>query len=198
MRLTCELGEEASRNVFNAKHPRKCLYTVSQFSEVMTLCSEMTGKLPRVKLLPQSLTEACFLPACPGGSVVARLHVLVAAGMFGPAGLIGQSVPKPLQSLQTKPGRDGMYQTKVLTVIVTISDENSATATKTVDVARILVVQTQSHKLFFKVCLNFGSQNYFRDLFFFFQSKLWIKYEPIQCFLQPSKVDGFDPACCCC
>lgn len=45
------------------------------------------------QLLFLSLAPACFLPAGPGCLAVARLHVLVSAGMFGPAVQIDQSVP---------------------------------------------------------------------------------------------------------
>lgn len=56
----------------------------------------MTGKLSMYAA--KQTDQACFLPAGAGCVVMARLRVLVSAGLFGPAVLIGQSVPSLPQS----------------------------------------------------------------------------------------------------
>lgn len=92
MKPTFELCVEASRNACYSKHLRKCLFVVSQLWhlvwndwKVTDFCSGTTS--------PSFPDQAGFLPAGPGCTVMARHHVLVLAGMFGPAVLIGQSVP---------------------------------------------------------------------------------------------------------
>lgn len=91
------LGEEASRNACYSKQLWNCLFiglrAISFKSwhllwnnwKVTHLCCGTTS--------PSLPDQACFLPAGPRCLVMARLHVLVSAGMFGPAVLIGQSVP---------------------------------------------------------------------------------------------------------
>jgi len=97
MRLTFKLGEEASRNACYSKQLCQCLFSTLWASslkswhllwgdwKVTHLCRETSTSPPHP-------VRASFLPA----RSMARLYVLVSAGMFGPLVQIGQSVPSLL------------------------------------------------------------------------------------------------------
>lgn len=156
-------GMPAIQNSYVSVYPQECERLLWSHDT----CSELPGKLPvYAAKLPSFPDRACFLPCAPGCLVMARLHVLVSAGMFGPAVLIGQSVPslspEPLWSQQTKPGRGGMYQQPAFTVIAASLDWDCTTAsgnTKTVDVSRRFIVTNVRTHILIYIILYYLQEN---------------------------------------
>ena len=114
MRLTSELGEEASRNARYSKQLCDCLFSGPWIISVKSW--HMLWKSYPFMQQKQPSPTSFLVP--PGCLAMARLRVLVSAGRFEPGGadrpVCPPSVLEPLWSQQTKPGSGGMYQRRIL------------------------------------------------------------------------------------
>lgn len=136
-RLTSELGEQASRNAGYSKHPCHCLPSGVRASPLKrdprhlkpSKVTDWCGGTPSPSLPRTELASFLLVPGC---LVMTRLCVLVSAGMFGPAVLIGpvcpQSVPEPARVPANKTRKSRNVPTPEFTVITGSSDWDCTTA----------------------------------------------------------------------